>query len=190
MTSENNDDKSTFDGLTNRSEEPENSTNNQIISPNQLYLSRTVELINQFVSGKAIISASLNSMDEDLACLVIDESLWKDVALLLRTHPELHYDYLRNISGVDHETHLEVVYHMISFEHDFDLCIKVNTNREKPSIFSVTEIWPTANWQEREAYDLLGISFANHPDLRRIMMPDDWVGYPLRKDYEPIDPEV
>jgi NADH-quinone oxidoreductase subunit C len=66
----------------------------------------------------------------------------------------------------------------------------VKTNREEASIPSVTLLWSTANWNEREIFDLLGIDFPGHPDLRRIMMPDDWVGYPLRKDYVSIDPEV
>lgn len=99
-------------------------------------------------------------------------------------------NYLRNVSGTDQETHLEVAYHMLSLETKQDYCFKVKTEREAAAIPSVTPVWPTANWNEREIYDLLGIHFHGHPDLRRIMMPDDWVGHPLRKDYEPFDPEV
>ena len=159
-------------------------------SSNQPQLEKTVKHIKQFIGEPAILNVYINEMDADLVCLEINESSLLDVMNLLRNHPELQFDYLRNLSGVDQESHLEVVYHLTSFQLNQDLCIKVKTDREQPSIQSVTSVWPTANWNEREVYDLLGIQFQNHPDLRRIMMPDDWVGYPLRKDYEPIDPEV
>lgn len=99
----------------------------------------------------------------------------------LRRHPELKLNYLRNLSGVDMESHMEVVYHLISLESKQEYCIKVKTDRENPSVASVTPLWPTANWNEREAYDLFGIDFPGHPDLRRIMMSDDWVGHPSQR---------
>ncbi|MNG02001.1 NADH-quinone oxidoreductase subunit C/D [compost metagenome] len=91
---------------------------------------------------------------------------------------------------MDQETHLEVAYHLLSLTHKHEYCVKVKTDRDQASIPSVTDVWPTANWNEREAFDLFGIDFPGHPNLVRIMMPDDWVGHPLRKDYEPLDPEV
>src|SRR5690606_25137167 len=105
-------------------------------------------------------------------------------------HAELKLSYLRNVTGVDYETHLESVFYLINFTDKQDYCVKVRTDREQAAMPSVTSVWQTANWNEREIYDLLGIEFTGHPNLKRIMMPDDWVGYPLRKDYEPIDPEV
>jgi NADH-quinone oxidoreductase subunit C len=83
-----------------------------------------------------------------------------------------------------------VVYYPLNMERRETYCIKVRTDREQPSVASVTPLWETANWNEREIFDLLGIDFPGHPDLRRIMMSDDWVGHPLRKDYVPLDPEV
>ncbi|MNG35626.1 NAD(P)H-quinone oxidoreductase subunit J [compost metagenome] len=83
-----------------------------------------------------------------------------------------------------------MAYHLLSLPHKHEYCVKVKTDRDQPSIPSVTPVWATANWNEREVYDLLGIDFPGHPNLVRIMMPDDWVGHPLRKDYEPLDPEV
>ena len=76
-----------------------------------------------------------------------------------------------------------MLYHLYSIPHDIHLALKVELDRTKPEVDSVTEIWKTADWHEREAYDLLGIHFKNHPDLRRILLPDDWEGHPLRKDY-------
>ncbi|MNH34078.1 NADH-quinone oxidoreductase subunit C/D [compost metagenome] len=97
---------------------------------------------------------------------------------------------MRNVSGVDYIAYLEVVYHVVSLERGCDAAVKVRTERENASVYSATPVWAAANWNEREIFDLLGIDFPGHPDLRRIMMPDDWVGHPLRKDYEPLDSEV
>jgi NADH-quinone oxidoreductase subunit C len=159
-------------------------------SPNQPKLDRIVEMIRRRVAEDAIEEAYINEADRHLPCVVIRPSHWLQVAQLLRDEEELKLDYLRNIAGVDHETHMEVVYHFMSFKTRDEYCFKVRTDRDQPSVPSVTSIWNTANWNEREIYDLFGIDFPGHPDLRRIMLPDDWVGHPLRKDYEPYDPEV
>lgn len=79
---------------------------------------------------------------------------------------------------------MEVIYHLYSIPHDESLAIKVVLDRQAPIVESVVDIWATANWLERETYDLLGIRFSNHPDMRRILLPNDWEGHPLRKDYE------
>jgi len=142
------------------------------------------------VGEDAVVDAFINEKDGHRPYVVINSSRWTQAALTLRDHEELQCNYLRNLSGVDQETHLEVAYHLLALGSKREYCVKVKTDREQPSIPSATPIWPTANWNEREVYDLLGINFPGHPDLRRIMMPDDWVGHPLRKDYEPLDPEV
>ncbi|GAA3412877.1 NADH-quinone oxidoreductase subunit C [Paenibacillus hodogayensis] len=159
-------------------------------SPNQPRLDRIVQLIKEQVGEDAIVGSFINERDRDLPTLEIQSGRWLDVARFVRTHEELDLSYLSNLSGVDYETHMETVYYIVSLNKNHSYCFKVKTNREEPSIPSVTPVWATANWNEREVYDLLGIDFPGHPDLRRIMMPDDWVGHPLRKDYEPIDPEV
>lgn len=159
-------------------------------SPKQPVLDRLVQIIKDAVSPEAIEEAFINERDDHLPTVVIKNALWPTAAELLKQHSELKLHYLRNVSGVDLETHMEVVYFLISFSGKQDYCVKVKTNREQPSVLSVTHVWPTANWNEREIYDLLGIDFPGHPDLRRIMLPDDWVGHPLRKDYQPLDPEV
>lgn len=159
-------------------------------SPNQPRLDRAVQLLREHVAEDAVASASINEPNDHLPTLVIRNDRWYACAELFRSHPELNIDYLRNVAGVDHETHMEVVYHLLSLSSGHVYAVKVETSREQPSVPSVTPIWPTANWNEREIYDLLGIDFPGHPDLRRIMMPDDWIGHPLRKDYVPLDPEV
>lgn len=159
-------------------------------SPNQPLLDKLVRIIRAEVSDEAVEEAYINRLDRDLPCVVIRPEHWVETSLLLKNHEQLQLNYLRNVAGVDRETHLEVVYHLLSMVTREEYCIKVKTDREQSSIPSVTPVWNTANWNEREIYDLLGIDFPGHPDLRRIMMPDDWVGHPLRKDYEPLDPEV
>jgi NADH-quinone oxidoreductase subunit C len=159
-------------------------------SVNQPLLDRVVQILNENVSPDVVVEAYINERDSDLPTVVLQADHWLACAVTLKNHAELKLDYLRNLSGTDQETHLEVVYHLISLSTKRDYCVKVKTDRGLPSIPSVTAIWPTANWNEREVFDLLGVDFIGHPNMTRIMLPDDWVGYPLRKDYEPLDPEV
>lgn len=159
-------------------------------SPNQPYLDEVVSTLKREVAEECVEEAFINELDEHLPVVYIQVNHWVETSDLLKKHPQMSFSYLRNISGVDHETHMEVVYHLLSMEHRKELCVKVKTERENAVIPSVTPTWSTANWNEREIFDLLGIDFPGHPDLRRIMMSDDWVGHPLRKDYEPLDPEV
>src|SRR5579862_8082324 len=99
---------------------------------------------------------------------------------------KFHYVRLSTVTGVDRypsEPRFEVVYHLHSVERNQRLRLKCRVRGEDPVIESVTSVWRGANWYERETFDLFGIRFLNHPDLRRIMLPDDWEGHPLRKDY-------
>ncbi len=114
--------------------------------------------------------------------VVVKKESLKEIAEYLKEE-ELAFDYLMCLSGVDWKEYLEVVYHLYSFRHRHKIVIKVKLEKENPRIASVSSIWKTANWHEREAYDLFGIIFENHPDLRRILLPEDWEGHPLRKDY-------
>lgn len=111
------------------------------------------------------------------------------VCSFLRDTESLYFDFLSNITAVDYEDHFTIVYHLSSlpYQHTVVLKVELEGNRsldELPEIPSVTSIWRTADWHEREAFDLMGIYFSGHPDLRRILLPDDWEGYPLRKDYQ------
>ena len=149
-----------------------------------------MQLLKELVAEDAVEEATLNPFNDDMPTLVIRGEHWLKAAEVLRDHKEFGFRFLRNVAGVDYETHMEVVYHLLNMDSGDTYCVKVRTNRDNPSVPSVTPLWSTANWQEREIYDLLGIAFPGHPDLRRIMLPEDWVGHPLRKDYVPLDPEV
>lgn len=102
----------------------------------------------------------------------------------MRDLNDLGFDMLGMVTAVDHGPELELVYRVRSREMRVGIIVKARVGREEPRIASVVEIWPGADWHEREVYDLFGIVFEGHPDLRRILLPDDWIGHPLRKDYE------
>lgn len=159
-------------------------------SPRQPELDAIVGLLKQEIEEAAVEDAYVNELNSDMPVIIVSNSHWREAARLLKEHEQLRFNYLRNVSGVDYETHMEVVYHMVSLGSKREAAIKIKADRDAASVYSATPVWATANWNEREIYDLLGIDFPGHPDMRRIMMPDDWVGHPLRKDYEPLDSEV
>lgn len=109
---------------------------------------------------------------------------FKNFALLLRNNNELHFDYLFCLTAVDWKTHLSVVYHFSSTIFRHEVVIKVKVDKENPAVDTVSDIWRTAEFHEREAYDLMGVEFVGHPDLRRLFLTPDHEGFPLRKDYE------
>ncbi|MEN5231390.1 NADH-quinone oxidoreductase subunit C [Sphingobacterium sp. KU25419] len=125
--------------------------------------------------------------------LFIQVDLLEDICFYLRDEKGLYFDFLNNISAVDlHEDGFLITYHLTSIPYLHTLVLKVLIANDRdeahlPELPSVSAVWKTADWHEREAFDLMGIFFTNHPDLRRILLPDDWQGYPLRKDYQ--DPE-
>jgi NADH-quinone oxidoreductase subunit C len=106
---------------------------------------------------------------------------------VLYTDPTTYFDMLSCVTGLDNGAEaatMEVAYNLYSIPFNHHLMIKVVLPRDKPEIESVSSIWKTANWHEREIFDMYGIHFKNHPDLRRILMPADWEGHPLKKDYK------
>lgn len=109
-----------------------------------------------------------------------------DVCDFLRRDEDTPFNYLSDLTCVHYpmnrEAPLEIVYNLLSIKRNERVRLKVGTT-EKGKVGSVTSVWPAANWMEREVYDLFGVTFSNHPDLRRILLPPDWVGHPLRKDY-------
>jgi NADH-quinone oxidoreductase subunit C len=131
-------------------------------------------------------AAQTTSFRGELTLLVARERLLP-TAEFLREQPGLQFDFLSDIAAVDRfpmEPRFELNYQLLSIpnRHTLRVRAQVPTGRD-PEIDSVTPVWPTANWIEREIFDLFGVRFTGHPDLRRILMPDDWEGYPLRKDY-------
>ena len=104
----------------------------------------------------------------------------------LATEPSLRFSFLSDLTAVDRfpiEPRFELNYHLLSLDRTERLRLRVKLPGAEPIVASVTPVWPTANWHERESFDLFGIRFQGHPDLTRILMPDEWEGYPLRKDY-------
>lgn len=151
--------------------------------------------------GDKITGANLDALDP---WIEVSPAGLVEVCTHLRDEPSLRFNFLNCISGVDYfepdpkkapktgwEPHLEVVYHLWSLPHKVSLVLKVVLPRwkgdvagELPELPTVSHIWRTADWHEREVYDLSGVRFVGHPGLRRILCPEDWVGHPLRRDYE------
>jgi len=106
------------------------------------------------------------------------------LALMRLLKQRLGMNYLADITAIDHGSEFEVVYHLYAIpDNSRRLAIKTRIAREAPTLESLFPLYPTADWQEREIYDLMGISFSNHPNLARVLLPDDFKGHPLRKDY-------
>ncbi len=151
--------------------------------------------------GERIVGANLEAIDP---WIEVAPGGIVELCRYLRDEPDLRFNMLNCISGVDYfepdakkaakvdwQPHIEVVYHMSSLPNKQSIVLKVMVPRwkgdkpgELPEVPSVSEVWNTANWHEREVFDLIGVRFTGHPDLRRILCPEDWVGHPLRKDYE------
>ncbi|PGT03761.1 NADH-quinone oxidoreductase subunit C [Bacillus cereus] len=159
-------------------------------SVNQPYLNQYVEVVKEKIGEYALVDSYINKLSKDVPTLVADPSKYYEVMELLRFHEGLAFDYMSELHATDFVTHMEVYVHLFSYGKKQSVAVKVKLDREAPQVESVTPLWKGADWPEREAYDLLGIVFKGHPNLSRILMPDDWVGYPLRKDYEPYDVEV
>ncbi len=140
---------------------------------------------------KAQLCEFVKSLDPDVeikegrqfAEITIPPSKFHLLAKKLRESDETYFDFLSCLTGVDYGNDLGVVYHLFSTKHNHGIVLKTRTtDRENPAFDSVSDIWKTADFHEREAFDLLGIRFNNHPDLRRLFLDSSW-GYPFRKDY-------
>jgi len=141
------------------------------------------EIITTIKSKFSQAILEINS-EPDLT-MVVDNKEILNICQFLHDEPELNFVYLSDICGVDYPNRsprFDVVYHLYSLDKNQRIRLKTKIEEGK-SIPSITGIWKGANWFEREVYDLFGIEFENHPDLRRILLPDDWQGHPLRKDY-------
>ncbi len=113
-----------------------------------------------------------------------DAATWKEFSHALKHNNGFDFDYLFCLTCVDWKTHLTMVYHLTSTKHKHIIVVKIKLDRSNPQVTSVAAIWRTAEFHEREVYELFGVNFLDHPDLRKLILPDDWQGFPLRKDYE------
>jgi NADH-quinone oxidoreductase subunit C len=143
-------------------------------------------LVGRF--GEKVTSANLEAASP--FAVVATEAL-VEIAVYCQSDPELSFDNLMCLGAADYPKEVpprfEVVYHLLSYKHGHVFGLKVYLPRENPIVASVESLWGVANWHEREAFDMFGIAFTGNTDLRRILLPDDWTGHPLRKDW--VDPE-
>lgn len=144
------------------------------------YLQKTVDDLSENFSDKV---TGVYQSSGDTFIIINDDALL-EIANHLKEN--LHYVYLSDVFGIDRytsEERFEVVYNLLSLKHRQRVFVKVRCEEENPEVDSVSDIWPSANWFEREVYDMFGVFFRNHPDLRRIFMPEDFEYYPLRKEF-------
>jgi NADH-quinone oxidoreductase subunit C len=124
--------------------------------------------------------------DRDEMTIHIERGCLREACVLLKEYPACPFNFLSDITCVDWypaEPRFEVVYHLLSISKKERVRLKVRLNSASPAVESLTAVWPGANYFEREVFDLFGVRFMGHPNLERILMPEDWEGYPLRKDY-------
>ncbi len=139
------------------------------------------EILNRLNSEMPDVSASISPASAESIELERDALLV--TAAFLRDDEELKFDFLNCLFAVDYVDHLEVLYVLHSYTKNHEVTLRVKLDRDSPRVESLCSLYKGANWHEREAFDLFGVTFLNHPDLRRILMPDDWEGYPMRRDY-------
>ncbi|MEQ9166624.1 MAG: NADH-quinone oxidoreductase subunit C [Fulvivirga sp.] len=146
-----------------------------------------VELIKS-TFGEAAVIEVVEASSPTVVEVAVDQSL--SIFEFLHKDERLYFDMLSCITGIDNGPEagtMEVIYNLYSIPFEQSLAIKLKVSREQPEVPSLVSIWRAADWMERETYDLFGINFKDHPDLRRILLPADWEGYPLRKDYKHQD---
>jgi NADH-quinone oxidoreductase subunit C len=144
----------------------------------------TICLNGEEVAGKIaeVFPDSICTTDE--MTIVVDSQSLHEVAEFLKNTSGLEFDYLANLTSVDYMDYFEVVYNLVSLKHNHSLVLKTRCyDRDKPTVPSVVSLWRAADYQEREIFDLMGITFSGHPDLKRLFLWEGFPGHPLRRDY-------
>jgi len=142
---------------------------------------RTEEVYQSIQGWADVIQLSDTKPDSHI---LVEAGSLRDLCIHLRDDPDWQFNVLHCVSGLDQGDKLGVVYHLFSMTKRHFVVLKVEVPKDSPTVPSLTGLWPAADWLERETYDLLGVVFEGHPDPRRILLPEDWEGHPLRKDYE------
>ncbi len=145
-----------------------------------------MDALNLIAAVQALHPAAQARAQSDQPTLTVAADALVALATQLRDDPDLRFDLLETHTAVDwlEEDRFELLYLLTSVPHGHRLLLAVNIDRDAPVVPTVSQVWPIAEWLEREAYDMFGILYDGHPDLRRLFLEDDWVGFPLRKDYE------
>ncbi len=136
--------------------------------------------------GNAVLS---EPTEDEWATIELQPASVAEACRYLKDDPELAFDCLSNLTAVDRKSDdlIDVYYHLFSYDHRHKITLRVSCPRLDPQLPTVSTVWPFGDWLEREAFDLMGVNFVGHGDLRRLLMPEDWVGHPLRKDF--VEPE-
>ena len=144
-------------------------------------------MINEELKAKITELVANASFEEGGEFLIVnaDAAAWKIIASHLRYDESLQFDFLTFLTCIDWKTHLTMVYHFDSYTYHHNIMVKIKLSADKPEVETVSDIWQTANFHEREVYEMFGVNFINHPDLRLLILPDGWEGKkPMLKDFE------
>lgn len=139
--------------------------------------------VERVLKGKFGRAMSKSEVADGELRVTLDANELPAFARFIKAEETCLFDYLSCLSGVDYPEYCEVVYHLYSMKHASKMTLRVTLPKDKPAVASATEVWLGANWYEREAAELFGITFEGHPDPRRLLLPDDFEGHPLRKEY-------
>ncbi|MGL4821201.1 MAG: NADH-quinone oxidoreductase subunit C [Bacilli bacterium] len=159
-------------------------------SPKQPQLDLFVKKLQNAFGENIVENAFINRYGKDVPTLEVKKEDYLKIITLLKEDEELKFDSMHELHGTDFKTYIEVYVNLFSYSLRHTVVVKTKLDRDEPVVASLAPLYPAADWPERETYDLLGVTFTDHPNLTRILLPDDWIGYPLRKDYEPHDVEV
>lgn len=159
-------------------------------SHNQPLLDKYLKVIEEQLGKEKLEDSYINRISKHVPTIIAKAENYFEIAEFLKNNEQLKFDYISELHGTDFVTHMELYVYLYSYTHHHPIVLKVKMDRNQPVIPSLVPLWEGANWPECEAYDLLGIHFENHPELKRILLGEEWIGYPLRKDYEPHDVEV
>lgn len=159
-------------------------------SHNQPILDHYITLIERHLGKDLLEEYYINRLSKHVPTLIVKKDHYLELATFLKNQEELQFDNVVELHGTDYQSYMEVYVYLYALTFKRAVVVKVKLDRERPTLPSLVPLWEGANWPECEAYDLLGITFENHPDLKRILLGEEWIGYPLRKDYEPYDVEV
>jgi NADH-quinone oxidoreductase subunit C len=145
---------------------------------------KTKQLNAEEVAGKITAAFPDSLKPADKGSILVDSKYLYEVAEYLKKSEEFDFNYLSDITSVDYEDYFEVVYHLVSLSHNHMLTLKTRcSDKAKPEVPSVVNLWRSADFQEREIYDLMGITFIGHPNMKRLLLWEGFEGHPLRKDY-------